>query len=60
MTDAQLEREMRYRMVMAVAKTLLARGLITSSEFDDFDRKMADKYSPFLVCLNAKTYVDKI
>lgn len=60
MTDAQFEREMCYRTVMAVAKTLLARGLITSSEFEDFDWKMADKYSPFLVCLNAKIHVDKI
>lgn len=60
MTDAQLEREMRYRTVMAVAKTLLARGLITRPEFDDFDRKMEDKYSPFLVCLSGKTHVDKI
>lgn len=60
MTDAQFEREMRYRTVMTVAKTLLARGLITRPEFDDFDRKMEDKYSPFLVCLSGKTHVDKI
>lgn len=60
MTDAQFEREMRYRTVMAVAKTLLARGLITRPEFDDFDRKMADKYNPFLVHLNVKTHFDKL
>mgnify|MGYP006991971811 CR=1 FL=1 len=60
MTDAQFEREMRYRTVMAVAKTLLTRGLITRSEFDDFDRKMADKYNSFFMCLRGKTPVDKL
>ncbi len=60
MTGALFEREMRYRTVMAVARTLLMRGLITRPEFEDFDRKMADKYSPFLVCLSGKTHVDNI
>lgn len=60
MTDAQFEREMRYRTVMAVARTMLARGLIKRVEFEDFDRKMTDKYNPFFVCLSAKTSVDKI
>jgi hypothetical protein len=60
MTDMQFELEMRYRTVMAVARTMLARGLITRMEFEDFDRKMTDKYNPFYVCLSAKTPVDKI
>jgi hypothetical protein len=45
---------------MAVARTMLIRGLISRPEYNDFDRKMADKYNPFLVCLNVKTHVDKI
>ena len=60
MTCAQFEREMRYRTVMAVARTMLIRGLISRPEYNDFDRKMADKYNPFLVRLNVKTHVDKI
>ena len=60
MTGAQFEREMRYRTVMAVARTMLMRGLISRLEYNDFDRKMADKYNPFLVCLNVKSHVDKI
>ena len=60
MTGMQYEREMRYKTVMTVARTMLARGLITRMEFEDFDRKMTDKYNPFFVCLSAKTPVDKI
>ncbi len=60
MTDAQFEREMRYRTVMTVARTMLTRGLISRSEFEDFDRKMANKYDPFLACLSVKTSVDKL
>ena len=59
MTDAQLEREMRYRTVMAVARTMLARGLITRMEFEDFDRKMIKKHDPFFGGLMCQSTVDK-
>lgn len=56
----QFERELRYRTVMAVIKSMLQRGLISRDEYDDFDRKMIEKYNPFSLCLGNQTSVDKI
>ena len=60
MSNEQFEREMRYRTVMAVARTMLTRGLISRDEYDDFDRKMVEKYNPFSLCLGNQTSVDKV
>jgi len=46
MTHEQFEREMRYRTVMAVAKSMLHRGLISKEEYENFDHKMIEKYNP--------------
>ena len=46
MTNEQFKREMRYRTVMAVARSMLKRGLISKEEYDAFDSKMIDKYNP--------------
>ena len=46
MTNEQFEREMRYRTVMAVARSMLNRRLISKEEYDAFDSKMIDKYNP--------------
>ena len=47
MTNEQFEREMRYRTVMAVAKSMLNRGLISKEEYEDFDHMMIEEYNPF-------------
>jgi len=47
MTNEQFKREMCYRTVMAVARSMLKRGLISKEEYDAFDSKMIDKYDPF-------------
>lgn len=47
MTNEQFKREMRYRTVMAVARSMLNRRLISKEEYDAFDSKMIDKYDPF-------------
>lgn len=46
MTNEQFKREMRYRTVMAVARSMLNRRLISKEEYDTFDSKMIDKYNP--------------
>lgn len=59
MNKAQFEREMRYRTVMAVARTMLAKGLISQEEIDTFDHKMIDKHNPVFRGLMCQTIVDK-
>ena len=48
MTREQFECEMRYRTVIAVARTMLARGLILNAEYDAFNREMIEKYMPLI------------
>ena len=60
MSNEQFECEMRYRTVMAVARTMLTRGLITRGEYGDFDRKMIEKHKPFFLCIMDQTSVDKV
>jgi uncharacterized membrane protein len=59
MTKEQFEREMRYRTVMAVARKMLARGLISKDEYDAFDRKMIEKHNPVFAGLMCQSIVDK-
>jgi hypothetical protein len=59
MTKEQFEREMRYRTVMAVVRTMLARGLISKDEYDAFDRKMIEKHNPVFAGLMCQSIVDK-
>jgi hypothetical protein len=59
MTHEQFEREMRYRTVMAVARSMLNRGLISKEEYEDFDRKMIKKHDPFFGGLRCQSTVDK-
>jgi len=47
-TNEQFNREMRYRTVMAVARSMLKRGLISKGEFEDFDQKMIAKHNPLI------------
>ena len=48
MTNEQFNREMRYRTVMAVARTMMERGLISKGEFDAFDQQMIAKHNPMI------------
>jgi len=59
MTNEQFEREMRYRTVMAVAKSMLHRGLIAKEEYEDFDHKMIEKHNPLFGSLICRSTVDK-
>jgi len=47
MTNEQFKREMSYRTVIAVAKSMMERGLLSKGEFETFDRKMIEKHNPF-------------
>ncbi len=38
--------EVVYQMTMAAAREMLSRGIITREEYDRFDTKMQQKYSP--------------
>lgn len=59
MTKEQVEQEMRYRTVMAVARTMLAKKLISQEEFDTFDREMIEKHNPVFGGLMCQLIVDK-
>jgi hypothetical protein len=59
MTHEQFEREMRYRTAMAVARSMLNRGLISKEEYEDFDHKMIEKHNPFFSGLMCRSTVDK-
>lgn len=59
MTKEQFERELRYRTVLAVARTMLAKGMISQEEFDTFDREMIEKLNPVFACLMCQSTVDK-
>ena len=50
---------MRYRTVMAVARTMLAKKLISQEEFDTFDREMIEKHNPVFGGLMCQLIVDK-
>ena len=59
MTKEQFEREMRYRVSMAAANSMLRKGLITREEHEAFNNVMIEKHRPPIGCLLLKTSVDK-
>ena len=59
MTNEQIEREIRYRVSMAAANSMLRQGLINQAEYDGFNRLMAEKHRPLIGCLLLKSSVDK-
>jgi len=59
MTNEQFEREMRYRLSMAAANSMLRKGLISRLEHAAFDNLMIEKYRPPIGGLQLKTSVDK-
>ena len=58
MTSDQFEREMRYRVSMAAANSMLNRGLISKAEHDAFNAIMNEKHQPPIGSILLKTSVD--
>ena len=50
MTETQFRAEMRYQAAIALAKTLLKKGLLTPDEYAAMDAILLDKFQP---CLGA-------
>lgn len=48
MTSGQFEREKRFSSALALAKSLLAKGLITEKEYQDIREMFVQKYRPIL------------
>ena len=59
MTNEQFERELRYRVSMAAANSMLRQGLINQAEYDSFNRLMTEKHRPLIGSLLLKSSVDK-
>ena len=59
MTNEQIEREIRYRVSMAAANSMLRQGLINQAEYDSFNRLMTEKHRPLIGSLLLKSSVDK-
>ena len=59
MTNEQFERELRYRVSMAAANSMLRQGLIDQTEYDGFNRLMVEKHRPLIGGLLLKPSVDK-
>ena len=50
MTDTQFQAEKRYQVALAMAKTLVDKGLLTHDEYAAMDAILLDKFRP---CLGA-------
>lgn len=50
MTETQFRAEMRYQVAIAMAITLLKKGLLTPDEYAAMDAILLDKFQP---CLGA-------
>lgn len=48
MTTEQFDCEKAYRVTLAIAKTMLQKGLITEQEYKRINRMMLEKYRPLL------------
>ncbi|MHB1154026.1 MAG: SHOCT domain-containing protein [Eubacteriales bacterium] len=48
MSDLQFQAEKRYQIALAIAKTLLDKGLLTRDEYAVIDTILLDKYRPTL------------
>lgn len=58
MTNEQYEREMRYRVSMAAANSMLRMELISKAEHDAFNAIMIKKHQPPIGSILLKTSVD--
>ena len=50
MTNTQFQAEKRYQVALAMARTLLDKGLLTPDEYATMDAVLLDKFQP---CLGA-------
>ena len=48
MTDTQFQAEKRYQVALAMAKTLVDKGLLTHDEYAAMDAILLDKFRPCL------------
>ena len=46
LSEKEYQADIMYQMTMSIARKMLANGLITETEFAEFDTKMQAKYSP--------------
>ena len=53
MSEEMFQTEKDYGITMAIAKSMLEKGLITISEYEQFEEEMLEKYRPKLVPLIA-------
>lgn len=53
MSEEMFNTEKNYGITMAIAKSMLEKGLITISEYDQFNEEMMQKYKPKLASLFA-------
>jgi len=53
MTKEQFEREISYGKAMALARSLLTKGLITDKDYRKIDTKFKKKYRPIIGGLSA-------
>lgn len=53
MSEEIFNTEKDYGITMAIAKSMLEKGLITLSEYDQFEEVMLEKYQPKLTPLIA-------
>lgn len=51
MSEEMFNTEKNYGITMAIAKSMLEKGLITISEYDQFKEEMLQKYQPKLAPL---------
>ena len=51
MTETQFRAEMRYQVAIAMAKTLLKKGLLTPDEYTAIDVILLAKFRPYLGAL---------
>jgi hypothetical protein len=54
-SEEMFNAEKLYRATMAIAKSMLTKGLITFDEYNIIDTKMLDKYRPIFGTLLSQT-----
>jgi hypothetical protein len=51
MTKEQFNNERDYCAMIALAKTMLAQGVINEQDFTVLERKLSEQYKPVVSCL---------
>lgn len=53
MSEKEFRAELRYRLSLSVAKTMLEKGIISEDEYSEIDTILLEKYRPTLGTLLA-------